>query len=99
MFTNPYITSQLARDRQREMRAQAAQQRLTRASRKESNRPGKLMIRIAFVAAVLAASAAGTAEAHAATAEAHAATAEAHAATQPHVMSAPASCGRRCHQP
>jgi hypothetical protein len=56
MFTNPYISSELARDRQR----------FTRANGKQSNRPGMFMIGIAFAAALLAASVVGTAEADAA---------------------------------
>jgi hypothetical protein len=58
MFTNPYISGELARDRQRELRAQAARQHPTR--------PGAFMIRIAFAGAALTALAAGAAGAHAA---------------------------------
>lgn len=52
VFTHPYISSQLARDRQREMLAQAGQQRLvrqhrehTRASRSAA-RDGRRMTRL-----------------------------------------------------
>jgi hypothetical protein len=77
MFTNPYISGELARDRQRELRAQAARERFARGNSKESSRPGTLTIGIAFAAAVLAASAVGAAGAH--------------AAVSPHAMSAPAA--------
>jgi hypothetical protein len=55
MFMHPYISSELARDRQRERLAQASRQRLARACKKEFSRPGTFMIGAAFAAAVLAA--------------------------------------------
>jgi hypothetical protein len=64
MFTNPYISSELARDRHRELLAQATRQRLARANGKDRNRPGTYMIRIVFAAALLGALAAGLTKAH-----------------------------------
>jgi hypothetical protein len=55
MFTHPYISSELARDRQRELLAQASRQRVAKAYKKDFNRPGTLMIGVAFGTAVLAA--------------------------------------------
>ncbi len=39
MFTHPYVGSQLARERQREMLAQAGQQRLVRQLREHARAP------------------------------------------------------------
>ena len=64
MFMHPYISSELARDRQRELLARASRQRLAVANGKKSSRPGTIMIRIAFAAAVLGALAAGLTKAH-----------------------------------
>jgi hypothetical protein len=55
MFMHPYISSEIARDRQRERLARASRQRLAKACRKEFNRPGTFMIGVAFPAAVRAA--------------------------------------------
>jgi hypothetical protein len=111
MFINPSISSELVRDRQRDMRAQAARQRLARANRKEGSWPGTFIIGIAVAAAALAALVAGTAEAHAG-GHPHAVSAAATvsvpaaqfftvtgvALTAHESWSVPAS-GRRAHQP
>jgi hypothetical protein len=65
MFINPSISSDLARDRRRELLAQASRQHPAGAGRTEFNQPGTtILIRIAFAAAVLAAVVLGLATAH-----------------------------------